>query len=130
MPVFLASGDRDQFLPPPLEDSGEDGVDYVDTDEERPAAPLTPAQRADQVLADPEVQEAFAKLEDVMGKPFDIKTRQKYVLNKEGDGDTRVAVLDGLTKSVLEILAKKQQEAAPAEVIAQVDPLPAAVPQE
>lgn len=115
MPLFLTGSATDQFLPPPFEDSGEEGVDYVDADEDTPAEPvvLTPAQRADLVLSDPEVQEAFGKLETAMGKPLDVRTRQSYVLKKEGEGDVKVAVIDGLTRSTLEILAKNAPQPEP-----------------
>ena len=78
--------------------------------------PLTPSQRADLILADAEVQEAFSKLETVMGKSFDVKARQMYVLKKEGEDDVRLAVIDGLTKSTLEVVNRTVHVEAQAEV--------------
>lgn len=94
--------------PEPLLIEGEGTIDM----EEAQAAPLSPTQRADLVLQDPEVSGAFDKLESVMGKRFDAKARQMYILKKEKEDDVRSAVIDGLTRSTLDILAKQQQPEA------------------
>jgi len=112
MPVFISSGASDTVFLPPLDDDSEDGVVFVD--DEPIQAEMTPAQRADVVLQDPEVWEAFDKLEAVMGKTFPsvearTKARHVYILQKEAlSGNVRDNVIDGLTKSFLHFVEKLQ----------------------
>jgi hypothetical protein len=115
MPVFISSGTPTDtvFLPPP-DDGSEDGVVFVD--DEPAQAEMAPAQRADLVLQDPEVWEAFDKLEAVMGKTFPsvearTKARHVYILQKEAaGGNVKDNVIDGLTKSFLHFVSKLQVE--------------------
>lgn len=93
-----------------------DGEGALDMEEAQPVV-LTPAQRADLVLQDPEVWEAFDKLEAVMGKTFPsaearTKARHVYILQKEAlSGNVRDNVIDGLTKSFLHVVGKMQEQA-------------------
>jgi hypothetical protein len=124
--------------PEPLLVSGE-------SDMTQEAPEETPAQRAHRianaVLAEADVQEGFAKLESAMDRVFDTKSRLMYIMKKSDAPDVKEAVLDGLTRSTMEVLAKSQPvmveevapvtneaapispEAPPAELLDKVDPL-------
>jgi hypothetical protein len=99
--------------PEPMLLEGEGTIDM----EETQAVALSPAQRADVVLQDPEVQEGFDKLEAIMGKTFPsaearTKARHVYILQKESlAGNVRDNVIDGLTKSFLFVAGKIQEQA-------------------
>lgn len=78
--------------------------------EEAQPTELTPAQRADAVLADPEVILAFEQLEVCLGRAMTHQQRQLYVLKKAGGADLRIDTLDGLQKSIVELMARAQTQ--------------------
>lgn len=86
----------------------------------------TPLQRALRIatplVTDPEVVEAFEKLEAVMNRGYDEKSRLSYIMKKFEEPDVKLAVLDGLTRSALEILSRTNAAIpfAPLEVSAEV----------
>jgi hypothetical protein len=66
------------------------------------AIPLTPAERAKELLTDPDVMAAFVRLEDAVGKKFNDKARSQAILKKENEPDMKAAVLESIEQKVLE----------------------------
>lgn len=71
--------------------------------------------RAEELLQDSEVQEAFAGLERLMNKKFDTKARLTAVRKKENDPDPKASVLTELNGRIASLVAKNgaQESAQP-----------------
>jgi len=86
-------------------------------------ATLTPEQRADEILNDAEMLEAFAELEKVTGKALSLRVRRLGVLDKKSSPDMKRAAIDAVHSKIASILAGR---AAAAEKVTVVTPEPQA----
>lgn len=86
--------------------------DVVDVDTGSPQK-----QGAQDILNDPEVQQAFAAYEQISGKKFSTEVRLKAIDKKKGEADPKAAVLSEINRIVTDLTAKaneKQEKIKPA----------------
>lgn len=103
--AVLPSADQVASLPPPA---------YEDEVLNEPT--LTPKNIAEELLADPEVSDAFELLESLKGAKFSVKSKLIAIRKKEGEPDLKAAVLSQLYKSIQDERAAAESAKEPQEV--------------
>ena len=92
----------------PVLPAGASDEPVIDVAQKRP--------KAEDLLNDPDVLDAFARLETATGKQFNQKARLQGILQKQGEDDLKQAVLDGINRKIAETAEKKPPAKAPTPV--------------